>query len=146
MSKQELVDRWVETFNEHDAAALAALYSPEASVQDPFYAEPLKGRAAIEQDLAEFFVTFPDLEAMQVSFIESGDTVAAEYSMTGTHQGPLSTPAGEIPPTGRAMTTRGAAVVRYDSSGLIVEERRYYDVAAIMMQLGVTPQTGAAVA
>jgi hypothetical protein len=32
-----------------------------------------------------------------------------------------------------------AAFIRTNSEGLIVEERRYYDLAGMMMQLGLMP-------
>lgn len=40
---------------------MAAYYTQDCVVYDPFYLEPLKGRAAIEKDAADFFRAFPDL-------------------------------------------------------------------------------------
>jgi hypothetical protein len=35
-------------------------------------------------------------------------------------------------------------MIQFDSSGLISEERRYYDVAGMMQQLGLMPEAPAA--
>jgi hypothetical protein len=66
--------------------------------------------------------------------------------MTGTNNGPLVTPTGEVPATGKRIDMRGALVGRINADNLIVEERRYYDTGTLMQQLGLAPQAAEAVA
>src|SRR4051812_34243727 len=69
--------------------------------------------------------------------IARGDVVAVEWVYSGTNSGPLATPDGVLPPTGRAVTLRGASFLRFNSAGLIVEEHRYYDRSSFFQQLGL---------
>jgi steroid delta-isomerase-like uncharacterized protein len=127
----------VAAINARDAARFAAFYSEDAIVRDPQYPGPLHGRAAVENDSSAFFTAFPDLRAEVTCSVVSGSTLAAEMTIAGTHTGPLTLPSGEVPPTGRALRFEMAFFARIDDQGLIVDERRYYDVADQLEQLGL---------
>ena len=58
---EDLAKKWTDAFNRHDARAVAAYYTQDCVAYDPFYPEPLRGRAAVEKDSADFFRAFPDL-------------------------------------------------------------------------------------
>jgi len=77
------------------------------------------------------------------SVVVSGNTVAMEWTMSGTHTGPLVGPMGTIPASNKRVTVKGAEFTRHDAQGLIVDERGYFDMASFMMQLGLMqpPQT-----
>ena len=137
MATKFSVKEQVEALNRHDADAFAAFYAPDASIDDPQYPEPLKGRDAIRKDIADFFAAFPDMNFALKSVVESGDTVAFEGAGKGTHKGPMASPAGEIPATNRTVEIRFAAFLRVTDQGLIAEERRYFDLAGMMQQLGL---------
>ena len=127
----------VDALNRHDPDGFAGFYTADAVVEDPQYPEPLKGRAAIRKDISDFVTAFPDLNFTVKSVLQDGDSVAFEGVGKGTHKGPMAGPAGEIPATYRPMQVRFAAFVRVNDEGLITEERRYFDLAALMQQLGV---------
>jgi steroid delta-isomerase-like uncharacterized protein len=127
----------VDAFNRHDADAFAALYAHDATAHDPQYAEPLGGREAIKKDIEDFFTALPDVRAKVLSSVAGGDTIAFEVEVIGTHNGPLVTPNGSIPPTNRPVRSLGSRVLRFDSRGQIVSCNRYYDLAGIMQQLGL---------
>lgn len=136
----EHVQRSIATVNQHDQQSWGALYATDAVVHDPIYPKPLTGRGAIEQDLADFFRAFPDLRLEAVRDVcENGATVAAEFTMSGTHDGPLAGPDGDIAATGQPVQIRMAAFARLNGAGEVVEEHRYYDLAGLMGQLGLTP-------
>lgn len=75
-----------------------------------------------------------------ISIFEKGDRAAGEIRLTGTNSGPLATPIGEVPATGRRMDMREALAGRITAENLIVEDRRYYDIGTLMQQLGLAPQ------
>jgi steroid delta-isomerase-like uncharacterized protein len=141
---EDLAKKWTDAFNKHDARAVAAHYAQDSVAYDPFYPEPLKGRAAIEKDTADFFRGFPDLRVELINIFEKGDRAAGEIKMTGTNSGPLVTPMGEVPATGKRIDLRGALVGRINAENLIVEERRYYDTGTMMKQLGLAPEVAEA--
>ena len=64
----------------------------------------------------------------------SGSTIAR-----GAHTGPLETPAGEVPPTGRRIEIEFSVVARA-RDGLLVDGREYYDSMTLLTQLGLMPE------
>jgi steroid delta-isomerase-like uncharacterized protein len=137
MTAEATIRKQEQALNAHDARAFGAGYAEDAVVYDPFYTEPLKGRAAIEKDISEFMTAFPNLSARIDSVLTNGETLAYEGSTTGTHDGPLQGPAGLVPPTNRPIELKIAGFARMDSQDRIVEERRYFDVAGLLAQLGL---------
>lgn len=139
---QDASRKFADTFNKHDLDGLAKLYATDAVAYDPMYPEPLRGRDAIRKDAATFFKGFPDIRFEIITTIEKDDRNGAdEVRMTGTHTGPLETPTGEeLAPTNKRVELKGSAFARLNERGEIVEERRYYDVATFLRQLGLMPE------
>jgi steroid delta-isomerase-like uncharacterized protein len=129
----------IDALNRHDADAFAAFYAPDVLADDPQYPEPLRGRDAIRKDIIDFWQAFPDIHFTLKNSLESGDAVAFEGLASGTHMGSMLGPEGEIPATNRPVRFRFAAFLRLDNQGLIAEERRYFDMAGMMQQLGLAP-------
>ncbi|MHA7290024.1 ester cyclase [Arthrobacter sp. MDT3-24] len=137
----DAIARAIEAANTHDAKAFAATYAADAVVHDPLYPQPLKGRDAVEQDMVELLRAFPDVSLTVGPLFQDGETFAAEYTLRGTHQGPLASPGGEIAATGKSFINNAAVFSKFNAEGEVTEERRYYDVAGLLAQLGVTPAT-----
>lgn len=127
----------MEAITNHDADAFAKLYDDNAVAFDPQYPKPLKGKAEVKKDIEDFFVAFPDIRAKVMSIIPNGNLIASEVLMTGTHKGPLVSLSGPIPPTNKPVEFRIGRFIQVNEQGLIVECNRYYDLAGIMMQLGL---------
>jgi steroid delta-isomerase-like uncharacterized protein len=134
---RETVERQFDALNRHDPQAWAANYSPDAVALDPQHPEPLKGREAIAADVFDFIAAFPDLQVELNELLGNADGYAIEFTMRGTHKGPLLGPSGHIPATNRRMEVRGSAFARLGVDGRIVEERRHYDLAGVLSQLGL---------
>ena len=134
-----LVEKHIKSFNDHDANAWASHYAENARLYDPQYPEPKQGRDAIRKDVEDFYASFPDVQFQILSQVGDGEQVAVQGVATGTHQGPMEGPGGTIPATNKRAEMPFAAFMRVDSAGLITEERRYYDLAGMMMQLGQMP-------
>jgi steroid delta-isomerase-like uncharacterized protein len=60
---------------------------------------------------------------------------AFETVGTGTNTGPL----GPIPATGRPLVLRGISVGSVSDAGLVEEHRDYWDMAGVLVQLGLMP-------
>ncbi len=73
-----------------------------------------------------------------LSTAESDDTVALEARFTATHTGPLASPDGDIPPTGKAVNLAYADVLRF-AGGRIRSEHVYFDQLGFLTQLGLMP-------
>src|SRR5437867_2331683 len=55
---------------------------------------------------------FPDLQHTIVGSVESGDTIATELRIVGTHTRPMQGPGGEIPATGRRVAFASCDYIR----------------------------------
>lgn len=131
------ITRQFEALNRHDAAAAAAAYTADAVVLDPQYPEPLRGRNAIVKDFEELFGAFPDLEVTEKLTLIEGDAYAIEFTMRGTHKGPLIGPSGHIPATGKRVEFHGGAFGRVDAEARAIEERRSFDLTGMLSQIGL---------
>ena len=137
MGTEDIIRTQLEAFNRHDAAAFAACYTAKAVVADPQSPDLLSGTEAIGKDIGDWFGAFPDIETRVTRTVLNGASYAAEWSMSGTHKGPLVMPDGHVPATGKRLRINVATIGRVDAEGRIVEERRYYDLAGVMSQLGL---------
>ena len=137
---REISDRFTDLMNAHDLAGLAALFADDGIYIDP--TGEYRGRDAITQYWAEFFKAFPDLRVQDDFKAESGDTAINEWSIFGTHTGPLDGPEGTIAATGKSLAIRGCdAVTARD--GQIQSQRAYYDQMTFLVQLGLVPEGAA---
>ena len=137
-ASREQVEKQLQAFNAHDPEAWTNSYADNAVVQDPQYPEPMRGRDAIRKDIDSFFTAFPDMRFNLTNVITDGDQFAVEGTANGTHQGPIESPTGTIEPTNKRVEMRFAALGRVDGSNLITEERRYFDLASMLQQLGIS--------
>ena len=142
-TNREILDRYVELYNDGDLDGVMDLYADDAvqGMPDGIF----EGRSAIHERLARELDAIPDVTHTVVSFIEQGDAFADEWTFVGTHAGPFPLPDGTVlPPTGKRVDVRGMEVVRVGPDGKIVLNNLYYDNLAVAVQLGLVPE-GAAV-
>jgi len=77
----------------------------------------------------------PDSNASFDNVSVSGNTVTLELTWRGTHNGPLQTPGGALPATGRKIEIRACQVVDV-ADGKVTAVRHYFDMATMLQQLG----------
>jgi steroid delta-isomerase-like uncharacterized protein len=138
---RELAEKHVSVFNERAWSRANELYAP-----DLVMIEPAGTTQGVEPylDTARGFVTaMPDSRMEVTAIIESGNRVVVEGAYSGTHTGPLGTPQGEVPPTGRKLTLPLCDVIEV-AAGRITQIRAYYDQMTIAAQLGLLPEPAAA--
>jgi steroid delta-isomerase-like uncharacterized protein len=80
----------------------------------------------------------PDSKATFNAAHVGGNTVTLEVTWRGTHTGPLETPAGAIPSTGKKIEVRACQVVELTPDGKTQRVRHYFDMATLLAQLGVS--------
>jgi len=103
--------------------------------QDVALGRVLHGPSEIAKFVEKATRSSSDFRFEVVSVLTAGSDYANEWVMRGTNDRALP----GIPATGRSFRVRGASVGRLDSSGLIVENRDYYNLAELLTQLGVPP-------
>jgi steroid delta-isomerase-like uncharacterized protein len=137
---RELALQHVNAFNERAWSRAAALYAPDLEMT-----EPGGTTQGIEPFLAHakgFATALPDSRLEVTSVVESGTFVVVEGAYTGTHTGPLVTPQGEVPPTGRQLSLPLCEVFEV-AAGRIAKLRAYYDQMTFAAQLGLLPEPSA---
>jgi steroid delta-isomerase-like uncharacterized protein len=98
-----------------------------------------RGQDGFKQVFGGFGIPFPDSVVQVKNAIDGGEWVVTQYNFVGTHQGPLLTPAGEVPATGRPVNIPGCEVWRVRNDK-VVSLHTYFDAATMMQQLGLMPQ------
>jgi steroid delta-isomerase-like uncharacterized protein len=134
-----IVRTMLEAFNERDLERGAAFVAPDAEFVDVPSGSRARGPEGYKQDMQRWLTAFPDGKVEITNLVSAGDTVVVEYTGRGTNTGPLMTPAGEIPPTGKAGQLALCDISQL-KDGKIVAGRSYYDVATLLGQLGLMPE------
>ena len=117
------------------AAALASEGSEWLSVP---LGVALRGPEGNRQFLQGWATAFPDSRVEVTHTVADEEGVVVEFRGWGTHTGPLASPAGEIPATGRSIDIPFCQVFRL-KGGKIVSSHLYFDAATMMGQLGLMP-------
>ena len=132
---KKVADKVVKAYMSVDPVAMANLYAEDAVVFEA--GEVIRGRKAIQEYLESMVMAFPDFKIEFLTVIPSGNHIAFEMLVRGTHTGPMRTPEGEIPPSGKKVEFKAVWIGRISPEGLIEEDRSYYDTAEFMRQLGL---------
>jgi steroid delta-isomerase-like uncharacterized protein len=130
----ELARRHDDAFNSHDADGRAAIEAPDIEVVMPGGIE-LRGHEQAMEAVRAFWEALPDGTITTNEWLGAGDVVVTEGMLAGTHSGTFRTPQGEIPPTGKRVSLRYAAVKRFEDDRL-VSEHLYFDQLEFLQQLG----------
>jgi predicted ester cyclase len=85
----------------------------------------------------------PDGRHTVTTCLQAGDAAAVEGYYRGTHLGPLQTPQGAVPATGRTLELAFSAFGTL-RGGRLAEVHVYFDSMSIMAQLGLLPEPATA--
>jgi steroid delta-isomerase-like uncharacterized protein len=140
VAREDVYRRFADAIKQGDANAVAALHAPDAVISLPLTPEGVKGRDAVRKFNESLLKAIRDIDIRTLNVATKGDTLAAEFVLTGTHSGALELPTGTLPPTNRQVTLPAAVFFRINREGLIAEARGYLDTAAFLQQLGVKPK------
>lgn len=143
MSREELEridDLGMKAWEEHDPNAFVSLFADDFTWQDSTLPEPITTREDAASYMQSWFTAFPDMRVTTVNRVVGEDGLATEVSFTGTNTGPLAMGGAELAPTGRSVTNQGAYFAKV-RDGKITEFSSHPDVAGLMTQLGMVPES-----
>ena len=120
-----------DAWRRRDPVALALGHAEDGTVESPIFST-VKGRDAIQKSYESLFQSFPDWEHLDDSAILDGDRVARPFTARATHVGRFMGLEG----TGRRFEVHGVLLMEM-KDGLIARERRIYDFAGLLIQVGV---------
>jgi steroid delta-isomerase-like uncharacterized protein len=132
-SKAETVRVMLAAFCRGEAATAAGYFAEDGVLVSPTSQET-RGRAAIEEHLRGWLAAFPDTVIESMELIEAGeDKIVALMTASAVHVGPVRGHAG----TGKQWRLRFCEVYRFDADGLIARDDAFYDLHAMLQQLGL---------
>jgi steroid delta-isomerase-like uncharacterized protein len=137
---RNVLERMVNLFDDGQLEASLDCFAPDATFTNPL--GRFTGREEIAGLFEMFASAFSEVSHNVQNALTSDGVQATEGRVTATHTGTLSTPAGDVPATGRSLDLPQAiwASVRDDR---IVDLRAYWDLATFMAQLGLAPEPAA---
>jgi steroid delta-isomerase-like uncharacterized protein len=129
----------VEGFNANDWERSKGPLAPDSLYNEVGTHQRLQGPSATIQALQGWKQAMPDVKGTVTNAFASGNTAVLEVTWKGTHTGPLQTPGGAIPASGKSQETPSAWVFEF-AGDRIKESRNYFDMLSMMQQLGALPQ------
>ena len=138
MDSIECASQFVEAYNNSDWDRLKAAFAADAVYDEVGTRRRLQGPDEILSANMGWKEAFPDSKGnITGAFADDGD-VTLEITWEGTHTGPLESPQGTIPPSGKHFEVRACQVVKVEQDK-IKEDHHYFDMVSLLEQLGVTP-------
>jgi steroid delta-isomerase-like uncharacterized protein len=128
----------VIAYNNKDWTAARAAFTSDATYDEVATHRRVQGVDDILALWRGWATAIPDSKATFHTERAADGTVVIELTWRGTHTGPLKTPDGEIPATGRKIEVRACQVIEV-ANGKAKVMRHYFDMATLLQQLGVTP-------
>jgi len=123
-----------EALNAHDMDLWLSYCTDDCVFDFVPMSTPLTGKEAIGAFFENVFNGFPDFGTTDGVVLAAGNTVVAEHSTTGTHQGLWN----GIPPTGNVALMPHIDIIEFEEDR-IAKFTTYSDMAGMMIQLGVMP-------
>ena len=137
MTMREAFEKGTQTFNAHDIDGFTSVLADDVTYRAPGGISG-QGKVACAGFFAGWFGAFPDAHVEVHTLHIAGDVAIEEGTFTGTHNGSLPTPGGDIPPTGCPVTV-GYIQVLHFRDGKHVSFSLMYDRLLMLEQLGLFP-------
>ncbi len=132
---QVLLDKVLEMWNKPDLTLIPELYTADTVATSSSTPEPFVGHEGIRKWVENTRVMLPDLKMTFDEVVVQGDKVATIWTMTGTNTGPMQTPGGMLPPTGKKVRISGMAI-DYLKDGKFAKEIVMFNTVEMLLQMG----------
>jgi ketosteroid isomerase-like protein len=142
MTAREAFEKGTATFNAHDLDGFKEVLADDVVFKAPggMHGE---GKAACAAFFGSWFAAFPNAR-VEVEAVHIVDDIAVEEgTFTGTQNGVLHGPTGDIPPTGRSVEVNYVQVLRF-RGGKHVSFNLMFDRLTMLEQLGLVPTSAVA--
>lgn len=125
-----------DAFNTKDVERALAQYAGNVEIVSVPMGMTFHGHDGYKQFIQGWMEAFPEGKVEVIHMVANDNGVVTEFRGRGSHTGPLASPAGPIPPTGRSIDVHFCEVLEIEG-GKIVKDRLYFDAATMMRQLGL---------
>jgi steroid delta-isomerase-like uncharacterized protein len=138
MEAASVASELMESFNKSDWDRFTALCSPDIVYEEKGSNRTSKGIDGILDVAKGWKAAFPNIQGRIWTSAGAGNIALLEITWTGSNEGPLETPAGTVPATGKAVEFDDAQVYTVEN-GLVTSMRNYGDFLTMLTQLGIIP-------
>lgn len=128
----------VDAFNRSDWDRTRELLADEVVYEEIGTGSRLEGAEAMLDGLQAWKSAVPDATGEIIRILSDNDTVVAEIIWRGTQSGPLTSPGGTLPATGRTFEM-SAVMLQQWCDGRLAHVRHHLDILAMLVQLGALP-------
>ena len=135
--RRALVEKLWEAMEKGTLDQNANLVTPDIEFRMP--GATIRGLQELKGLQKMWWTAFPDLKHQIVNCVGAGDTFACELRVAGTHTGPMQTPNGTLPATGKKVVFESCDYLRI-RDGKIASWHAYTDMLAFQQQLGLLPK------
>ena len=139
MSEQDLINAAKAptiAYNKKDWGGVKAAITADFVCEEIGTQRKFNGPDQVLEGWKGWAAAVPDSQASIDDAFVSGNKVVLEVTWRGKHTGPLQTPRGVIPATGKSIELRACQVLEVEG-GKAKTMRHYFDMASFMQQLGL---------
>jgi steroid delta-isomerase-like uncharacterized protein len=133
---EAIIRKAYQTAEDQDVAGWIAAFTEDGTFTDESIPLTYRGPAELGKTVEVYARAFPDMHRELHSFYVIGDIVVVQLHLQGTHTGPLESPAGTVPPTGKRMDAPCCDVFEL-VDGKIKRFDCYPEASVIARQLGL---------
>ena len=131
----ELARNQVDAFSTGNWEQLRARLASDSRYDELGTQRKIEGSEKIVELFKSWKMAFPDAVGTVTSAVASGNKAVLEVTWKGTHTGPLETPEGTIPASGKPQETPAALFFTFEGD-MIKESRHYFDSMTLLKQIG----------
>ena len=126
---------FITSFNNSDWESFESILCPEITYLEKPTNTKIEGDESFLELCKGWKSVMSDCSGEVTNSIASADTVVLEITWTGTQSGPMQTPLGEHPSSGKFQKTDGVQIFKI-IDGKITELTNYFDLLSMLMQFG----------
>lgn len=128
-----------EAFNRLDFDSCLEQSRDDIEIVTFAFGETVQGKEAFRSWLQRWKTMAPDGRVEVVSQLVGSDGVTSENRFAGTNTGPVPSPSGDIPATGKSFEIPFIEVWRF-RDGKVASLHNYSDTMTLLVQLGLVPE------
>jgi steroid delta-isomerase-like uncharacterized protein len=135
MTAREAFAKGTDTFNSHDIEGFIQVLADDVVFAAPGGMRG-QGKTACAEFFGGWFTAFPDAHVDVHEVLILDDVAIEEGTFSGTHNGVLHSPMGDLPPTGRSVSVSYVQVLRF-RDGKHASFNLMFDRLLMLEQLGL---------
>lgn len=132
-------EKVLKIYNEVNLDLIEEIFDPEFVLHTSAFPQDLVGHEGLKKYIQMNHSQFSDFQLVFDEVIVKDNDIVTRWTVTGKNTGPMQTPFGEIPPTGKEFRIHGLSLSKL-VDGKIKEEWIVYNILDMMLQLGFSLQ------